>query len=175
MLTNHVQLKERYINTTTKPHTASARHSGERVATEHSGYLTYRISQLSARLNAQATRVLKSEFGLSVLKWRILALVYGVEPVNSALLCKGLSMDAGLFSRTLKSLVEEKLVRLTHSKADKRQQLITLTRAGERKYLEAAPIMKKRREMLTDGLTATEQRELLRMLDILDRNAARTL
>ena len=119
--------------------------------------------------------MLKAEFGLSVVKWRILALLHGAEPVNSAVLCKGLSMDAGLFSRTLKTLVEEKWVKISISKTDKRQTLIALTAAGERKYQQAAPLMTKRRQQLTSGLTVRERSELMRMLDILDRNASKTI
>ncbi len=84
-------------------------------------------------------------------------------------------MDAGLFSRTLKALNEEKLVKIANSKTDKRQLLISLTMAGERKYQQAAPVMKKRRENLTNGLSVRERSELMRMLDILDRNAAKPI
>lgn len=119
--------------------------------------------------------MLKAEYGLSVVQWRILALVHGAQPVNSAVLCKGLSMDAGLFSRSLKTLIEKKWVKISDSKSDKRQMLISLTRSGDRKYLEAAPVMKKRREDLTEGLTAKDRAELMRMLDILDHNAAKPL
>jgi DNA-binding MarR family transcriptional regulator len=150
-------------------------HTSEDLAAEYSGYLTYRISQLSAKLNAQANRVLKAEFGLSVVKWRILVLVHNAAPVNAAVLCKGLSMDAGLFSRTLKTLVEEKLVKISGSKTDKRQTLISLTKAGKQKVQQAAPVMAKRREQLTDGFSARERIELMRMLNILDRNAAKTI
>lgn len=84
-------------------------------------------------------------------------------------------MDAGLFSRTLKTLVKEKWVKMSNSKTDKRQTLISLTRAGERKYQQAAPVMNQRRQQLTDGLTSQERKELLRMLDILDHNATKPI
>jgi len=84
-------------------------------------------------------------------------------------------MDAGLFSRTLKTLVEKKWVKISNSKIDKRQVLISLSRAGDRKYQQAAPVMKKRRDDLTLGLTSTDQAELMRLLDILDLNASKTV
>ena len=103
------QPKGHAIETASKPPLAI--HTSEELLAQDSGCLTCRISQLSARLNAQGTRVLKAEFGLSVVKWQILVLLHVAEPVNSAVLCRGLSMDADPFSRTHKTPVEEKWVK----------------------------------------------------------------
>ena len=139
---------------------------------EYSQYITYRIAQLSARLNSQASQVLKKHGGLNVVEWRILALVQMSGPVHSATLVKSIGMDAGLFSRNLKSMIERGLVSTKPDKNDNRRQILRLTSAGRKKYQQANPAMAQRRQQLTTGLTTHDKATLFRLLDILDHNAS---
>lgn len=116
--------------------------------------------------------MLKKHGGLNVVQWRILALIRMSGPVHSATLVKSISMDAGLFSRNLKSMVERRLVSSTPDKNDNRRHILRLTSAGQKKYHQASPAMAKRREQLTQGLTADDKATLFRLLDLLDHNAA---
>jgi len=139
-------------------------------ALEYSRLITYRISQLTAKLNTQASNVLKDHVGLNMVQWRILALVRSSGPVSSSTLVKSVGMDAGLFSRNLKSMQELKLVKAIVDKDDQRKQLLTLTSAGLKYYERASPIMAKRRQNLTRGITATEMATLHKVLDKLEHN-----
>lgn len=143
-----------------------------REVVEYSRFVTYRIAQLSTKLNKQASRVLKEHGGLSLVQWRILALVHLSGPVYSATLVKSIHMDAGLFSRNLKSMIELKLIKATADKDDSRKQLLTLTSRGKKQYAKAGPAMEVRRQNLTRGMNAEDKESLFRLLDILDRNAS---
>ena len=138
---------------------------------EYSRFVTYRIAHLSAKLNRQASLVLKKNSGLNVVQWRILALVHLSGPVCSATLVKSIGMDAGLFSRNLKSMIELKLISASTDQTDNRKQVLKLTKAGFRLYAQASPAMEKRRQQLTRGMTRAEKDTLFRLLDILDHNA----
>ncbi len=143
-------------------------------AEAYSQYVTYRISQLNARLTAQATRLLKSDSGLSVVRWRILALINASAPITSATLIKSIAMDAGLFSRNLKALISEGLVESTKNTDDQRQQMLTLTPAGTALFQQAAPAMNKRRERLTADIATDDLNAFFRVLGILEQRAMDT-
>ncbi len=136
----------------------------------YQNFLTYRINQLSARLNAQAARLLRDNCDLGLIQWRILFLVNACGPVHSAKLVKAIAMDAGLFSRNLKSMIADGLIHSQLHKDDHRQQLLTLTKKGKAAYERAAPFMRRRRENLTKGLSISEQECLLRLMNRIDIN-----
>ncbi len=139
---------------------------------EYSRFVTYRIAQLSAKLNKQASQVLKTHGGLNVVQWRILALVSMSGPVYSATLVKSIGMDAGLFSRNLKSMIELKLIKATVDIDDNRKQLLTLTKRGQKQYAQAKPAMDTRRQNLTRGMSTEDKDTLFRLLSVLDHNAS---
>jgi len=137
-------------------------------------YVTYRICQLSAKLNVQATRLLR-DCGLSVVHWRMLAVIHYSAPVTSATLVKAIAMDAGQFSRNLKSLINEGLIKSRVDKDDNRRQLLTLTSEGVARYNLAVPVMKNRRETLMSEVSNADKEAFFRVLDQLDKKLSEPL
>ncbi len=140
----------------------------------YSQYITYRISQLNARLTAQATRLLKTNGGLSMVRWRILALLDAHAAITSSELVKAIAMDAGLFSRNLKALINEGLVRAEKNSDDQRQQLLVLTTAGTALFKQAEPAMNQRREQLTFGIAEEDLDTFYRVLQTLEQRTLDT-
>lgn len=137
---------------------------------EYSRYVTYRVSQLSAKMNVQATRLLREHCDLSPVHWRLLALIYVSAPVTSATLVKSIAMDAGQFSRNLKTLINEGMIKSRVDSDDNRRQVLSLTRKGLARYQKAAPIMTARRDALMVGISDSDRETFFRVLDQLDRN-----
>ena len=137
---------------------------------EYSRFITYRLSQLNAKLNSEASRLLRQHCGLSIVQWRILALVTASAPITSASLVKAVAMDAGLFSRNLKSLINDGLI-LSHTDPnDNRQQVLRLSKRGITQFKRAQPVMKERRDRLTRGVSEKDLAAFFRVLDSIDGN-----
>jgi len=138
------------------------------VIADYAGYVTYRVAQLSAKLNGQAARLLRKDCNLNLVQWRLLALIYVSAPVNSATLVKSIAMDAGQFSRNLKTLISDGLIKSRVDSSDHRRQVLSLTSKGIKRYKLAAPIMKKRRDGLMQGVSKADRDAFFRVLDHLD-------
>ena len=137
--------------------------------------MTYRLSQLNAKLTAQATRLLRKHAGMSVVQWRMLALIHASAPITSSVLVKAVAMDAGLFSRNLKSLISDGLVLSRINNNDHRQQVLRLSKRGTDQYERAAPLMQERRKDLTKNISAKDLNTFFSVLGQIEINASHTL
>lgn len=149
----------------------------ERAETEASellDFITYRISQVHPKLNAQAAYILRKHASLSLLQWRTIALLKTFGPaVSSVDLINQINMDKGLFSRTLKGLITDEFVSAKADKSDQRRQLLSLTSKGADRYDNVITIMRKRQEYLLHDVTKTERAALFSALKKLAVNAKR--
>lgn len=136
--------------------------------------LTYRLARVQAKLNAQGARLLKEKAGLSLTQWRIMKLIRSYRRANASTLARASTMDPGLFSRRLKTLIAMGYVLSTTDERDSRVQHLSLTPLGRRAYDKAWPFMRARREWLRGLLTGAEQRALFSALDKLDAGSERT-
>lgn len=140
---------------------------------DYPSFVTYRVSQLSAKLNVQATRLLRDKCGLSPVHWRLLALIHASQaPVNSATLVKSIAMDAGQFSRNLKIMINEGMIKSKNDTNDNRRQVLSLTSRGLACFELVAPVMKERREALMAGVSKADSDAFFRVLDHLDAKAS---
>jgi len=141
------------------------------VSADYADYVTYRISQLNSRMNAQGARLLREHCGLSVVRWRLIALLAGSSgPVTSSQLASTIEMDPGQFSRNLKALIEDGLIISQLDKTDNRQHVLTLSRQGRARFNKAEPVMKERRESIMNGLSSTDKKHFFRTLDRIENN-----
>ncbi len=131
-------------------------------------FMTYRMSRVQAKLNAQATRILKRIAGLSLAQWRILALLGSRGRASSSELTRISTMDKGLFSRKLKTLVAQGLVRAETDKRDHRIQHLSLTEQGQAIYDQTLPHMRARQAFLQRDLTEAELAAFHKALDLLE-------
>ena len=144
-------------------------------AQELTDFVTYRISQLHPKLNAQAAHILKEHAGLSLVQWRILALIHAFGPkVSSGALIEKAGMDKGLFSRGLKRLTAEGFVIGEVDKKDQRRVPLSLTPEGRKLHDKTIAIMRKRQKHLLHDLTDKEEAHLFSAIDKLMANAERT-
>jgi len=129
-----------------------------------SRFMTVRLSRVQAKLNAQASRVLQNAAGLSLIQWRIITLVQANDGATSSELTAQSEIDKGLFSRKLKSLLEDGVIRSRTDQADNRVHHLHLTDKGRDIYHRVRPIMNRRQESLREGLGAENADVLLELL-----------
>jgi len=127
-------------------------------------FLTYRIARLQSKLNAQAARVLQDAAGLSLIQWRIITLVVGYDGATATELTQISSIDKGLFSRKVKTLIEDGLVQSRTDPADNRVQHLHITEEGREIYERVFPIMRERQEAFRSGLGEENTDRLLELL-----------
>lgn len=143
-------------------------------ASELLDFITYRISQVHPKLNAQAAYILRKRAGLSQLQWRIIGLLNALGPaVPSVDLISHINMDKGLFSRTLKGLIADGFVTSIADSVDHRRLLLSLTTKGEEIYQKVIMTMRKRQEYLLHDVTETEKKVLYSALSKVENNAKR--
>lgn len=141
-------------------------------ASELLNFVTYRVSQVHPKLNAQAAYLLRKHAGLSLLQWRIIALLKTFGPrVPSVEIVSQANMDKGLFSRTLKGLVSDGFVTANVDDHDHRRQLLSLNDKGHGVYDRVITTMRKRQAYLLHNFTEAEKAALFSALDKLETNA----
>jgi DNA-binding MarR family transcriptional regulator len=91
--------------------------------------LSYRIHQLANALSRGAAARYRREFDVSLMEWRVIALLGDFAPMTLKTLARQAGLDKGLASRVVSGLVGRGLVRRDPG-ADAREVALRLTPAG---------------------------------------------
>ncbi|MEX0283291.1 MAG: MarR family winged helix-turn-helix transcriptional regulator [Paracoccaceae bacterium] len=119
--------------------------------------ITFRTARLSARLAAQAARILKESSGLTLMQWRILIQIHGKGSTTQSEMVRLTQVDKAQVSRTLKHMLEQGLVASEVNESDHRVHFVRLTDKGADLLQRAWPTMTERRKRLHNSLSAKEQ------------------
>ncbi len=138
-----------------------------------SRFVTFRMSRVQAKLNAQATAILDRECGLSVIQWRTIAIVSILGETSPIAIARFGQLDKGLLSRKLKGLIADKLIKSRPDPRDQRSQLLSLTASGRAIYDRMLPIMQARQANLVAELSDAQQDAFLEALDKIERATER--
>ena len=133
--------------------------------------LSFRLSQVQAKLNAQATKVLKTNGGLTLVQWRILVTMQITGETTVGRIARETHFDKALISRTVQTLVAQGLALMRTDENDHRQHLLTMTKAGQQAFEKAAPHMIARQNALTSAMTDEQLSTLFDALDLLEEAA----
>ncbi|MDG1211541.1 MAG: MarR family transcriptional regulator [Paracoccaceae bacterium] len=126
---------------------------------------------MQAKLNAQASRLLTREAGISLTQWRMLLIIGSLKNARLSDIVRESALDKGQVSRTLKKMVADALVNREAIENDQRASGLTLTDKGQSLLTRILPLMTKRREHLTGSLAVIELDVLFDALDKLDISA----
>ncbi|NKE48453.1 MarR family transcriptional regulator [Roseomonas frigidaquae] len=94
--------------------------------------LSYRIHRLANALSRGAARRYRLEFGVSLMEWRILALLGGFAPLTLRDLARESGLDKAQASRAVKALVARGLVERATGTQDAREVALRLSAEGAR-------------------------------------------
>jgi DNA-binding MarR family transcriptional regulator len=128
-------------------------------------FLSYRLSQLSNKLNRQATAILARVSGLTVGQWRVIALLATHSELNGTRLGEATGMDRGQLSRTLFGLEQSGLIATRRPADDRRLVLAQLTRKGRTLYDATLPHMRARQRHLLASLAPAERATVFAIID----------
>lgn len=133
-----------------------------------SNFLTYRVSRLHGKLNAQATKILNNSVGITLNQWRMIAFIGGAQQITASQLISITALDKGLVSRNIKSLIEAEFVVSTPHETDSRVHLLKLTASGKKIYETALPRMRRRQADLQKDISADDIEAFLRVINALE-------
>ncbi len=134
-------------------------------------FLTYKISRVQAKLNAQASRILRDHSGITLTQWRIIAVLGDGGSCTAAQLSRMTAMDKGLISRNVKTLNTEGLIAISRDNNDNRALHLNLTGKGLAVFEHTFPRMRARQKALRSYLDEVDQELLSRAFDKLERAA----
>jgi len=111
--------------------------------------------------------------GISTVHWRVLAILQETNGQNIGYLASRLAVDRSNLGRIIDSLVASGLVERRAMRSDRRNSLIYLTDAGQRKVDEVFPEVKRLIDRIMDGFSKREMSTLLGMLKRMKDNVLR--
>lgn len=115
-----------------------------------------RMSAASTASLKQGQKCLKQAGGLSVVEWRVLWDLNEAGPLTIREMATIQRTDHSLLSRWLPQMRDKGFLSMRKDSADRRQVLVALEDAGRAAFEAAAPIMKRRREIMRETFTAEE-------------------
>jgi DNA-binding MarR family transcriptional regulator len=110
-------------------HTAPDHPAGEKTIKD---LLSYRIHRLANALSRGAALRYRRDFDVSLMEWRIIALLGDFAPMTLKELARESGLDKSLASRSVAALVERGLVLREIGRQDAREVALRLSRSGQR-------------------------------------------
>ena len=132
--------------------------------------ITYRIARVQAKLNAQVSALLKEHSDLTITQWRVLRILKdsGGESTLSEISVKA-TFDKSLLSRNIKSLSDQRLLKITRDSKDMRSQKLLLSAEGLKLYEKLAPLMERRQRFIMSSLTQEESEIIFGILEKIEK------
>lgn len=132
-------------------------------------FLPYRLVNLAKRVSDTYSWVYNQEFGLSIPEWRILARLGEHPGLSSKDIGAITFMDKSKVSRGVKQLEVKGLLEKTKDHRDNRVYYLALSEEGGRLYRKIVPTALSWEAELLQGLDVTEYRDLMRIMEKLDK------
>ncbi|MEP0945156.1 MAG: MarR family transcriptional regulator [Rhizobiaceae bacterium] len=137
----------------------------EREALGFNKNLTYRLTRLQNKLNAQAAQILRNHDGPTLTDWRILRILNSLKQSTLAEIVSLTNMDKGQLSRRISALVEQGMIHAQPDVDDFRKQNLTISETGRAAHERVLPAMRARRNHLANEISEEEYATFLSVLD----------
>ena len=135
--------------------------------------LSYRIHRLANALSRGAALRYRRDFDVSLMEWRIIALLGSFAPLTLKALSQQSGLDKSLASRAVAGLVERRLVLREAGREDGREIALRLTAAGRRLHAGLMEAALERDDAFAACLTREEQAVLASAIRKLEAEARR--
>lgn len=146
------------LNTPTQP---------ERATLDLERSLTYRIAELAGAVEIALARVYASRFALTLLEWRVLAVLAQHPGASATQVAKRARLGKVAVSRAVASLMRAQRLERTRAESDRRRSNLQLTARGRALYDEIVPWSLAYEHALLRGMTARNREKLDALLDAL--------
>mgnify|MGYP001407055281 CR=1 FL=1 len=131
---------------------------------------TYFIYTIQAANSASLTNVLYTH-QISIINWRVLAVLQEVGGINIRFLARRLAMDRSNLSRVIDTMANDGLIKRKILPNDRRNFIITLTDTGRKKVQEVFPDVLVDSMSTMDGFSNEEKETMMRLLSRMHQNA----
>ena len=139
---------------------------------EHS--LPHAFSVVASRISLMLEKMYSQQFGLSVVGWRIVAILGTHFPLSAKALGELTAMDQVSISRAVEMLAGKKLVSRRVDLADRRRVVLRLSKKGEEVYNQIVPLLYAGERALVSGFSKSDETALRRIMErMLERSAQR--
>ncbi len=135
--------------------------------------LSYRIHRLANALSRGAALRYRRDFDVSLMEWRIIALLGGFAPMTLKVLSRQSGLDKSLASRAVAGLVARGLVLREIGREDAREVALRLSPSGRRIHAGLMEAALERDAAFADCLTPEERAVLDRAIGRLEAEARR--
>lgn len=132
--------------------------------------ISFRVSRLQSKLNAQAIKILKAHADLTPTQWRVLVMLETLGECTSSEIARTTQLDKGLLSRTIKGMITGKLIKTGAGRNNRRSMILRITKAGKAAYERARPFMQERHDSLMRSLSKEERSVMLAAFEKLEAN-----
>jgi DNA-binding MarR family transcriptional regulator len=137
--------------------------------------LPYSFNVVANRVSATLEKMYSERFGLSVVGWRLIAILGSHSPLSAKALSELTAMDPVSTSRALDQLVGNRLVSRRTDPSDRRRVMLRLSKKGEAVYLEIVPVLYAAEAALVTSLSVEETQALRRIMSKLVERSADVL
>ena len=132
-------------------------------------FIPYRMVNLAKKISDSCAEIYREDFSLSMPEWRILARLAEQDHLNSRDVGEVTFMDKSKVSRAVKQLEEKGYLVREKDDHDNRASYLSLTILGRELYHDIAPRALDWEGRLIAALDTSEYRDLLRILEKLDK------
>lgn len=133
-------------------------------------FLTYRLLVLARALDRQAKRTYGEAFGLSLVEWRIMAVIGSFKDATVNRLAQRMDYDKAQISRAVAALVKNGYLRRARNANDTRSTFLTLTPQGRELHEELMAFGRERQRALLSALTPAQRKALYEIVADLTRH-----
>ena len=150
---------------------ASVARAASQFSPEHS--LPHAFSVIANRISHSLERMYGELFGISVVDWRIIAILGTHFPLSAKALAELTAMDQVSISRAVEQLSKKKLVERRVDSEDRRRVALRLSKRGMDIYDRVMPMLAASEELLVADMSESEAELLRRMMEALLERSGR--
>lgn len=132
-------------------------------------FIPYRMVRLASNISDAMSEIYTGEFGVSLPEWRVIAQLAEQEQLLAKDIGTLTSMDKSRVSRAVKTLLDKQFIHKTPNETDARASYLSLSSQGRALYHRIVPKVLAWEAGLIGTLEHSEYRELMRILEKLDR------
>ena len=132
-------------------------------------FVPYRMVHLAANISLALSKIYKQTFDITIPEWRVLAQLAQQQKLYSKDIGEITSMDKSKVSRAVKALESKDYLIKQTDKKDNRAVYLSLSVKGQSLYQKIAPKALQWEKQFISVLEASEHRNLMKVLDKLDK------
>lgn len=132
-------------------------------------FLPYRISIFEQRMSKTIANNYMNDFGISRMEWRVMASLAEFEKLSAREICRFTFLEKMQVSRAISHFRQAGMVIEKKNNEDQRLTELSLSQKGWKIYRQIVPLVKSEEKRLLSSLSATEQKQLKKILHKLEQ------